>query len=69
MPSKQTVISLLMGLLVTLIGSALTYLTAYVTGHSFGVYTPFVVTGWAFVANVIRKWVDGPVFEKFGIVI
>ena len=47
------------GLLISLVGAALTYLSGWITGHDFGVYTPFIVTFWSVIANAVRKATDG----------
>ncbi len=65
--TKTDLVSLLKGLGVALVGAALTYLTAFVTGHDFGVYTPVVVMFWGFIANVVRKLIDQPVQEITGV--
>ena len=45
------------GLLVAVLGAALTYGTEFVTGENFGQWTPIVVAGWSVLANVGRKWI------------
>jgi hypothetical protein len=50
--------SLLIGLGITLAGAALTYLTEYVTKADFGTWTPIIVTVWAFVVNLVKKWIS-----------
>ena len=45
------------GLLIALIGAALTYLSAYMSGADFGMYTPLVVAVWSVVTNFVQKFV------------
>lgn len=47
------------GLLIALVGAAVTYGSSVVTKVDFGVYTPLVVAFWSVVANAIRKVADG----------
>ena len=64
--TKADLISLGKGLIIALIGAALTYLTAWISKTSFGEWTPFVVAFWGFVANIIRKYIDAPVLKATG---
>ena len=57
--NKADLISMLKGLLITLAGAACTYLTSYITATDFGMYTPLVMTGWAFIVNLVRKYIGG----------
>lgn len=43
-------------------GAALTYLSSWVSGTDFGVWTPIVVAGLSVLVNYFRK-VKGPVVE------
>ena len=45
------------GLLIALTGCAITYLTDLIPSIDWGTWTPLVVAGWSFLANVVRKWV------------
>lgn len=49
------------GLLIALIGAALTYLTPVVTHISFGIYTPVAYALWSTIANTVWKLVDGQI--------
>jgi len=55
--SKEELISVLRGLGIAVVGAALTYLTAWVTNTSFGMYTPLIVALWSVIANFVRKFV------------
>ena len=57
--NKIDLIAIGKGLLITLGGATLTYLTQIVTNSNFGVYTPIVMTAWALFVNVVRKYVGG----------
>ena len=50
---------MLKGLLITMTGAACTYLTSFLTATDFGVYTPIIMTGWALVVNLVRKYIGG----------
>ena len=65
--TKTDLIALGKGLIITVIGAVLTYGTQWVSGMDFGVYTPWIVTGWAFVVNVVRKYIDTPVEKATGV--
>ncbi len=54
--SKTELISVLKGLGIAVGGAALTYLSSYVSGTNFGVYTPVVVALWSVVVNFCRKF-------------
>ena len=64
--TKSDLLSLGKGLVIALIGAALTYFTGWITGHDFGAYTPLIVALWGTVANVIRKYIDAPVLKATG---
>ena len=64
--TKDDLYALGKGLIIALIGSALTYLTTYITGHDFGMWTPMVVAMWSVIVNAIRKLIDSWVEEKTG---
>ncbi len=49
------------GLLIALIGAALTYLTPIIAHLQVGVWTPVVYVGWSTVANIVWKLLDGKV--------
>ena len=55
--SKEELISVLKGLGIALAGTALTYLTSWITQTSFGVYTPIIVAVWSVFVNFVRKFV------------
>lgn len=44
------------GALVALGGTLLTYVSQIVANTDFGVFTPLVVSGWAIVVNILRKF-------------
>lgn len=46
------------GLLIALVGAALTYLTEQIPNVDFGVWTPVVVAGWSSFANLVRKYIS-----------
>jgi hypothetical protein len=46
-----------MSLLVASLTALTDYMTVYITGHNFGVYTPLVIAGWGIIANFVRKFV------------
>jgi len=56
--------SLLIGLGITLLGAGLTYLSEAVTKVDFGVYTPLIMTVWAFLVNAIRKFISESEYIK-----
>ena len=64
--TKSDLLSLGKGLVIALIGAALTYFTGLITVHDFGAYTPLIVALWGTVANVIRKYIDAPVLKATG---
>ena len=64
--TKTDLVALFKGLVITLVGAGLTYLTAWVTKADFGDWTPMIVAFWGLVANVIRKYIDAPVKEMTG---
>jgi hypothetical protein len=45
------------GLLIALIGAALTYLSEYMSGADFGMYTPVIVAVWSVVTNFVQKFI------------
>ena len=47
------------GLLIALIGAALTYLSSVIGHYNFGTYTPVIVALWSTFANVVWKILDG----------
>lgn len=57
--NKTDFIAIGKGLLITLGGALLTYLSEVVTQINFGGYTPIVLTVWALLINVARKYVTG----------
>ena len=65
--TKTDLLSLGKGLVIALIGAALTYFTAWITGQNFGAYTPLVVALWGTIANVVRKYIDAPVKTSTGV--
>jgi len=46
---------LLKGAGIAALGAVLTYLSTWVSGHSFGAYTPVVVMGFSVLVNAVRK--------------
>jgi hypothetical protein len=65
--TKDDFISLGKGLAITLIGSALTYLTEYISGTNFGAYTPVIVAVWSVIVNIVRKGIDSWIEKKTGV--
>lgn len=57
--NRDDAISILKGLMVALVGAALTYFSQVVAQADFGQYTPIVVAIFSVIANVIRKWLEG----------
>lgn len=57
--NREDAISILKGLIVALVGAALTYFSQVVAQTDFGQYTPIVVAIFSVIANVIRKWLEG----------
>ena len=55
MLTRESLWSLLRGLLIALIGAALTYLTTWVAGTDFGPFTNLIVVGWSLAVNLIRQ--------------
>ena len=47
---------ILKGLLVAVLGAALTYLTDLIPNVDLGPWTPAVTAGWSVVVNFLRKW-------------
>ena len=45
------------GLLIALIVASLTYLSEYMSGADFGVYTPVIVAVWSVVTNFVQKFI------------
>lgn len=44
------------GVLIAIVGAALTYLTEWASDADFGVYTPAIVAGLSILTNIVRKW-------------
>jgi len=44
------------GLLVAVIGAIITYLTDLIPSIDWGMWTPFVVSGFSVLVNIVRKW-------------
>jgi hypothetical protein len=57
--NKEDLSSLFRGLVITMLGAGLTYLTEAVAKVDFGVYTPLVVPAFALLVNFVRKFVAG----------
>ncbi len=57
--NKADLESLTKGLLITMAGAGLTYLTEYLSKQDFGDLTPVVMTGMAFLVNFVRKFMSG----------
>ena len=56
---KQDLIALGKGLLITMAGSGLAYLSTFLSHQNFGIYTAIIVTVGALVINMLRKALDG----------
>lgn len=56
--------SIAIGLGITVTGAALTYLSEYVGKTNFGVYTPLIVTVWALIVNLARKFLTEKQYIK-----
>ena len=54
--SKEDLTKLGKGMLIAVAGAVLTYGTEWVSGTSFGMWTPMIVAGWSVAANMIRKF-------------
>lgn len=65
--TKDDLVAVGKGLVIALVGAALTYLTAWISGHDFGTYTPMVVALWGVIVNIVRKWIDAPVQKATGL--
>lgn len=61
---KEDIKSLGIGLLITLAGAALTYLSEWVAKADFGEYGPIVVALWAFLVNFVRKFLTEKQYIK-----
>jgi hypothetical protein len=61
---EKDIKSLAIGLGITLLGAALTYLTEYITKADFGVYSPIVVSVWALIVNLVRKFLSESEYIK-----
>jgi hypothetical protein len=57
--NKADLIAIGKGLLITLAGAALTYLTQAIANTNFGASTPLVVAVFALIINVVRKYIAG----------
>lgn len=57
--TADQIASVARGAAVAAAGAALTYLTQWVSGQDFGVYTPLVAAGLAVLTNVVRKLAGG----------
>ena len=67
--TKTDLIALGKGLVITLLGATLTYGTTWLTGKDLGPWTPMIMTVWALLVNVIRKYIDKPVEKATGVAI
>lgn len=65
--TKDDLIAIGKGLVIAVIGAALTYLSTFIAGHDFGSWTPLVVALWGVIVNIIRKWIDEPVAKATGV--
>lgn len=54
--NNPELVSIGKGLLITMLGAALTYITQVVTNHNFGQWTPVVMMVWTLVVNAVRKF-------------
>lgn len=53
--TRDQLISIIKGAGIAGVGAALTVLSEWAAGMSFGVWTPLVVAGLSILANVVRK--------------
>jgi len=58
--SVDDLLALFRGGLIAGIGALLTYITEGIPGVDLGGWTPIVVAAWSFLANLIRKYIEGP---------
>ena len=55
--NKEDLTKLGKGLLIAVLGAALTYGSEWMAGADFGSWTPFVVAGWSVAVNFLRKFI------------
>ena len=56
--SKEDWLSVGKGALIAIVGSLLTYVTAFFAKANFGEMTPVIVAVWSVIANIARKWIS-----------
>jgi len=56
--NREDAIKVLKGAGIAAAGAAMTWITAWVSGADFGIYTPAIVAGWSIVANLARKYLN-----------
>jgi hypothetical protein len=55
--NKEDLQKLGKGLLIAVVGAALTYGSEWMSGADFGSWTPVVVAGWSVAVNFLRKFI------------
>ena len=55
--NKEDLTKLGKGLLIAVLGAALTYGSEWMSGADFGSWTPVVVAGWSVAVNFLRKFI------------
>lgn len=55
---KSEWISVGKGALIAIVGSLLTYFTAFFAKTNFGEMTPIIVAVWSVLVNIARKWIS-----------
>ena len=55
--NKEDLTKLGKGLLIAVLGAALTYGGEWMAGADFGSWTPVVVAGWSVAVNFLRKFI------------
>ena len=55
--NKEDLKKLGKGLLIAVLGAALTYGSEWMSGANFGSWTPMVVAGWSVAVNFLRKFI------------
>lgn len=41
-----------------MLGALLTWLSTWIHGQDFGIYTPVVMMVWTYIVNIVGKWVS-----------
>lgn len=65
---QEDILKVLRGAAIAAAGAVLTYLSQWISGADFGVYTPTVVAVWSIVVNLLRKWLS-PTNVKFAFLV